>query len=121
MTCKLCDRPVKARGWCTAHYMRWSRTGAADKTITVRGPHTHLRPGSARHRIHQILQIDGGWMTKAMIAADFEMRWPDTNPRTVERAFHRLTNTDWTETRMIEGNMRTGWNGSSLVYELRVS
>lgn len=29
MECKVegCDRPVKARGWCTRHYMRWHATG----------------------------------------------------------------------------------------------
>lgn len=25
--CLLCDRPVFARGWCTAHYSRWHRHG----------------------------------------------------------------------------------------------
>lgn len=22
-----CDRPVKSRGWCSTHYMRWRRNG----------------------------------------------------------------------------------------------
>ena len=28
-TCSVesCDRPIKARGWCHAHYMRWHATG----------------------------------------------------------------------------------------------
>ena len=80
---------------------------------------TFLREGSARHRIMSLLEVDGGWMTKAMVAADFEMRWPDTQLNTVERAYHRLVNTDWVQTRMVVGDLRTGWNGDSLVYQVR--
>ena len=115
-TIEACDRPVKARGWCSAHYMRWTRT-----------QHTELRPvastwfqsGSTRWRIMQLLEVDGGWMTQHMIAADFGLRWPDTNERTIHRAFHRLSNTQWVTTRQVEGSVRTSWNGVSIVNELR--
>ncbi len=80
---------------------------------------TFFQAGSARHRIMQLLEVDGGWMTKAMVTADFELRWPDIKLNTVERAYHRLVNTDWAETRMVVGDMPTGWNGASWVYEMR--
>lgn len=31
-TCSLCDRPLKAFGWCSTHYMRWRKYG--DPTYT---------------------------------------------------------------------------------------
>ena len=108
MTCvvETCDRPVKTQGWwCDTH-------------------HTQLHIGGvpkipARRRIMQILEVDGGWMTQEMIAADFGLRWPDIKPNTIRRAYHRLVNTDGIETRMVVGDMRTGWNGESLVYQMR--
>ena len=85
----------------------------------MRPGQSFFNEGSARHRIMQLLEVDGGWMTKAMVKADFELRWPDTKTVTVERAYHRLVNTDWIETRMVVGDLRTGWNGESLVYQMR--
>jgi len=78
-----------------------------------------FREGSARQRIYDLLQVDGGWMTHHMVAAEFGMRWPDTKAPTIHRAFHRLSNTDWVATRQVEGSVRTGWNGVSIVNELR--
>lgn len=26
-TCSLCDKPIKSRGWCDKHYMRWRKHG----------------------------------------------------------------------------------------------
>ena len=100
-----CDQPVMAQGWwCDTHHTQLQIGG-------VRIP--------ARRRIMQVLEVDGGWMTKAMIVADFELRWPGIKLATVERAYHRLVNTDRIETRMVVGDLRTGWNGDCLVYQMR--
>jgi len=120
MTCVVdaCARPVKARGWCGTHYQRWWKTGDPESTPTTGAP-LHMRQGSARHRIHELLEIDGGWMTFHMVAAEFAMRWPATNERSIHRAYHRLANTEWVTTRQVEGSVRTGWNGVSIVNELK--
>jgi len=38
-TCQVegCGNPVRARGWCSKHYQRWSRTGDPLKNISERG------------------------------------------------------------------------------------
>jgi len=107
MTCvvEACAQPVKAQGWwCDTHHVQLQIGG-----VRV----------SAGRRIMQVLEVDGGWMTKAMVVADFELRWPGIKLATVERAYHRLVNTDGIESRMVVGDLRTGWNGESLVYQMR--
>ena len=110
MTCVIetCVRSMKSRGWCSAHYKRWLMTGEPCGVST-----------SARHRILQLLEVDGGWMTKAMVTADFDMRWPDVKVAAVERAYHRLVDTGLVDTRSVAGGLRTGWNGQAYVTELR--
>ena len=78
-----------------------------------------LMPGSARDRILQLLEIDGGWMTLYQVEADFAMRWPDTNKDTINRAFHRLADTGMVAKRKTEHHIRRGWNGVHHVTELR--
>ena len=113
-----CDRPSRARGRCERHYKQWW-TARPPGSVLPMGAPPRLQPGSARHRILALIDIDGGWMTKAMVTADFEMRWPDIKLNTIERAYHRLTNTDWVETRMVVGNVRVRKNGDCLVYQMR--
>ena len=85
----------------------------------MRAGATFFQQGSVRQRIHELLEIDGGWMTHQMVAAEFDTRWPDTREQTIRRAFYRLTNTEWVETRHVEGTVQTGWDYVPIVSELR--
>jgi hypothetical protein len=36
--CSLCDKPHRARGWCTAHYQRWVKYGDPTKLAETKKP-----------------------------------------------------------------------------------
>lgn len=46
MICSIegCDRPIRSRGWCNSHYLRWYKTGDPEKTRPGRWD-GYVRPG----------------------------------------------------------------------------
>lgn len=40
----ICDLPTKSRGWCTAHYERWRRTGDVRANEPLRAPQARTHP-----------------------------------------------------------------------------
>ena len=53
MTCSLCDKPARARGWCRLHYERWRKHGDPN----VRYP---LKPDPAYKAVHLRLRNKRG-------------------------------------------------------------
>ena len=47
MTCAIddCGRRVKARGWCSKHYLRWQRNGHTNLTVAEYGTGTVSKQG----------------------------------------------------------------------------
>lgn len=58
----VCGRPVLARGWCSPHWARWSRTGdvQADLPVRVMGRTPYERVMAT------VWYIDGHWITTAV-------------------------------------------------------
>lgn len=80
-----------------------------------------LVPGSASHRIHELLELDGGWMSLHQVEAEFASRWPATTQNTINRAFFRLAATDRVAKRRVDDVLGRGWCRVSHFTELRTT
>ena len=78
MTCTECERPVKARGWCSRHYGRMYRTGRLDVTRWWEG-HTS-------DQILALLEADGGWLATECVI----MCLPEFSRAAIRASLYRL-------------------------------
>ena len=86
-----CDRPVRARGWCSAHYERWRRGGNLYESVPVgairRIPRkaTFEKCWNLADRISDMLAVDGEWWTLQALAERF-----DAHPDSILRSARQL-------------------------------
>lgn len=88
MTCTECNRPAKARGWCSGHYMRWRR--GLDNSAELRPKRTQNLP--------DLLEIEGGTWNVYELAMRI-----GAQPATVKRQLYRL------KSRGLVNQTSSGW------------
>lgn len=92
-----CDRPVRARGWCSLHWQRWRRTGNPEGSTASR------RRDSVRHGTRRGYQLGCRCLPCAVAQSRYHKAWRSGNgarrPATVV-ADHiaRLVESGWTKT-----------------------
>lgn len=64
-----CDKPVRARGWCTTHYARWSRRGDVNVTLVGRrsGPYPNERRPVAERFWEKVDKTGSCWIWTAQL------------------------------------------------------